>query len=324
MDPLVEAKGLSKLYPRRRGTFRKPEMIAAVCESTFAIGKGEIFGLIGESGCGKSTTARLLTGLEAPTSGEICFDGVVASAQGRAPDKAMRRQMGMIFQDPYDSLNPGMRVGDIVGEPLMVHEPKLSLAERKEQVLAALEAADLRPAGDYYDRFPHQISGGQRQRVAVARAMVLRPLFVAADEPTSMLDVSVRAGILNSMLKLKDEMGLTYLFITHDLTVARYMCDRIGVMYNGQIVESGPTDELIQHSAHPYTRALIQVVANLNGFLDNREEFIRGGEAGAVTPGLTGCPFAGRCPKATTLCTEQMPQWKPVGNGHFAACHYPD
>jgi peptide/nickel transport system ATP-binding protein len=297
-------------------------LVMAVAESTFTIAKGEVFGLIGESGCGKSTTARLLTGLEAPSNGTVHFDGALASSTGKAPERHVRRQMGMIFQDPYDSLNPGMRIVDVVGEPLMVHEPGLSVAERREKVLIALEAADLRPAEDYADRFPHQLSGGQRQRVAIARAMVLEPRFIAADEPTSMLDVSVRAGILNSMLKLRAEMGLTYLFITHDLTVARYMCDRIGVMYNGRIVESGPTDEIIQHSAHPYTQALIQVVANLSGFLDNRTQFIKNGEAGALVPGFTGCPFTARCPKATSLCSEQMPKWEEVGNGHFTACHY--
>lgn len=322
MAALIEAHGLSKVYARRRGAFKKPDMVAAVSESTFSIDRGEVFGLIGESGCGKSTTARLLTGLEAPSGGEIRFDGQITSTAGQGPDRAVRRQMGMIFQDPYDSLNPGMRIGDIVGEPLMVHEPESRLAERRERVITALEAADLRPGADYYDRFPHQLSGGQRQRVAIARAMILNPQFVAADEPTSMLDVSVRAGILNSMLKLKEELGLTYLFITHDLTVARYMCDRIGVMYNGKIVEMGPTDEVIQRSAHPYTQALIQVVSDLNGFLANREQYILPGEASAVMAGFTGCPFASRCPRATEICREQTPLWRPVSEGHFTACHH--
>lgn len=254
MAALIEAKELSKVYARRRGAFKKPDMVAAVSEST---------------------TARLLTGLEAPSGGEIRFDGQLASTAGQAPGRAVRRQMGMIFQDPYDSLNPGMRIGDIVGELIMVHEPQMAVPERRERVIAALEAADLRPGADYYDRFPHQISGGQRQRVAIARAMILNPQFVAADEPTSMLDVSVRAGILNSMLKLKEELGLTCLFITHDLTVARYMCDRIGVMYNGKIVEMGPTDEVIQQ------RPPVHPGADSGGLGSQRLS----GEPGAVYPG---------------------------------------
>lgn len=322
MAALVEARGLSKVYPRRRGMFRKPDLIAAVSDSSFAIEAGQVFGLIGESGCGKSTTSRLLAGLESPTAGEVRFDGQVVASPGHRPTKAHLRQTGVIFQDPYDSLNPGMRVGDLVGEPMLIHEPDLPGAQRRERIIAALEAADLRPAAEFLDRFAHQISGGQRQRVAIARAMVMQPRFVAADEPTSMLDVSVRAGILNSMLKLKEELGLTYLFITHDLTAARYMCDRIGVMYNGVIVEEGPTDEVIQHSAHPYTRALIQVVSDLNGFLANREQYVLSGEAGGAATQSRGCPFTARCPIATALCSEQMPERNRVADGHLAACHY--
>jgi len=324
MGSLVEARGLQKVYFRRQGAFRPPVPIRAVDGVNLAIQTGEVFGLIGESGCGKSTTLRLLMGLEPLTDGIIRFDGHEAPPMGSPQWRALRCQMAMIFQDPYDSLNPGMRIGDIVGEPLALHMSDLPRTERRSRIRAALEAVELHPSAQMVERFPHELSGGQRQRVAIARALVLGPRFVAADEPTSMLDVSVRAGILNAMLKLKQDLGLTVLFVTHDLSVARYMCDRIGVMYNGTLVECGPVDEVTRHPAHPYTRALIRVVSSLEDFLANREAVIRSGEAGNVSQDAGGCRFAARCPFAVGRCREVVPEWREVSPSHMAACHFPE
>jgi peptide/nickel transport system ATP-binding protein len=318
---LMEARDLVKTY-RSPGGFLSAShrpAIRAVDRLNLTILDGEVFGLIGESGCGKTTTAKLLMGLERPTGGSVMFDG--RDTQGASPAEwfAFRRRAQMIFQDPYESMNPGLSILEILTEPLVIHGLARDHGEAYRAAGRALESIDLTPPDNYLGRFPHELSGGQRQRVAIARALILSPTFVAADEPTSMLDVSVRAGILNLMDSLKERMGLTYLFITHDLSVAKYLCDRIGVMYNGKLVEVGPADEVIRSSAHPYTFALTTVVSDLEGFWRLRESIIREGDrADAPTQ---GCRFAPRCPRVRSLCAEGEPELVKVATGHLVACH---
>lgn len=264
---------MRKTFREKGGAFRilygqQAPQIKAVDGVSFEIREGEVFGLIGGSGAGKTTTAKLVLRLLEPTQGKVYFEGVDLISLPRKALKAMRRQMQVIFQDPYASLNPGMRVYSIIEEPLVIHNVGEGKKDRLEIIHEALEAVGLKPAEAFMQRFPHQLSGGQRQRVAIARSLVLRPQFVVADEPTSMLDVSVRAGILNLMQDLKQEFHLTYLFITHDLAVARYMCDRIAVMYKGRILELGPTEDVINEPLHPYTQALLRVVEDLPSVLE--------------------------------------------------------
>jgi peptide/nickel transport system ATP-binding protein len=267
-EAIVRAQNLKKTF-RTSGsilqTIRgKGEQIRAVDDVSLEIVKGEVLGLVGESGSGKTTLGRLLLRLEEPDSGKIYFEGSDFTAvKEQSRIREFRRRMQMIFQDPYDSINPRMRVREIVGEPLKVHGRGLTERERFERIIEILEDVRLTPARDYVDRYPHELSGGQRQRVAIARTLIMRPSFIVADEPVSMLDVSIRADLLNLMLDLKDRYNLTYLFITHDLAVAKYMCDRIAVMHLGKIVELGPTLEVVNNPRHPYTRALRAAVPRL-------------------------------------------------------------
>jgi peptide/nickel transport system ATP-binding protein len=310
-ETLATITGLRKTFsgrraaPWRRGAPNSD--VQAVRGLDLDIQRGEILGLIGESGSGKTTTGRLLLNLETATDGHVVLDGDdVATAKGKRLH-ALRRKMQIVFQDPYDSLNPGMRVVDTLLEPLQAHRRDLSTAQMRELAVEMLETIDLRPAADFVHRYPHELSGGQRQRVAIARALILQPELLVADEPTSMLDVSVRSGILNLLLRLKRELGLTMVFITHDLATASYMCDRIAVMYQGRLVEVGPTEQVIHRPAHPYTRALVAVVGDLPTFLADRDSYIRDGEVDASRNGV-GCPFAGRCPEADFACLEVSPE----------------
>ncbi|MCF6095224.1 ABC transporter ATP-binding protein [Microaerobacter geothermalis] len=320
---LITVKKLTKTFIRKEGNIlqgRKKIPVYAVNELNLTVKKGEILGIIGESGCGKTTTARLIMRLEKETAGEIHFNGVDLCKLTDKEAHVYRKQMQMIFQDPYDSLNPGMRILDILMEPLNAHEKELSFEAKKKRVAAAIESIDLKPAEDFMYRYPHQLSGGQRQRIAIARALILNPSFVVADEPTSMLDVSVRAGILNLLLDLKKNMGLTMMFITHDLSTASYMCDRIAVMYKGKIVEIGPTKKIIRNPSHPYTKALVAVVADLNQFLEKKEELILDGEVDASVYSK-GCPFAARCPHQHDECLKQPPQLEETEDQHYVSCH---
>ena len=327
-QPLVKVDQLTKLFPVSRGMFRKPiDFIHAVDGISFEIAPGESLGLVGESGCGKSTTGRMLVKLSDATSGQILLgdsqgsDDLVDVAHIDGSDMGkFRRRVQMIFQDPYESMNPRRTVFETVAEPLSVQNIG-TLHEREERVSAMLKLVGLSPPETFLFRYPHELSGGQRQRVAIARALVLDPSFVVADEPTSMLDVSIRISIMDLMLKLADEFNVSYLYITHDLAVARYMCDRIAVMYLGKIVEIGDTEEILGNPQHPYTRALLSAVPVPDPSFHKPDVQILGGITKAINPPAR-CRFIDRCPFSQAICeTEDHPPLEDKGGGHYVACH---
>ena len=324
-DVVLRVKDLKKYFELHVGMFKlwgEPIYVKAVDGISFDIHRGEVLGLVGESGCGKTTTGRLLTRLEDPTAGSILFHGEdIAKLKGKQL-KEYRRNVQMIFQDPYESLNPRFTVLKTVMEPLIIHGIGETYEDRVEMVIKALEDAELKPAEEYLERFPHELSGGQRQRVAIARALVLRPQFIVADEPVSMLDVSIRAGVMNLMLDLKDKYGIPLLFITHDIAVARYMSNRIAVMYLGKIVEMGETDEVIFNHHHPYTKALISAVPVPDPDHKHGRVEIKG-EIPSPINLPTGCRFWPRCPYAQKgLCDVKDPPLVEVRKGHYVACHF--
>jgi peptide/nickel transport system ATP-binding protein len=324
-EPIVRVEGLKKLFPVQRGMFRKPtDFIHAVDDVNFAIAPGESLGLVGESGCGKTTTGRMLVKLEEATDGQILLQTsgeMIDIAHIRKEDmKDFRRRVQMIFQDPYESMNPRRTIFDTVAEPLQVQGIG-TVQEREERVAQLLEMVGLIPAGQFLFRYPHELSGGQRQRVAIARALVLNPIFVVADEPTSMLDVSIRISIMELMLKLASEMGVSYLYITHDLAVARYMCERIAVMYLGKIVEMASTEELLANPLHPYSKALLSAVPVPDPAYERPDVEIEGGVTKAINPPAI-CRFIDRCPAKTEKCEQgDHPPLQDVGNGHYVACY---
>jgi oligopeptide/dipeptide ABC transporter ATP-binding protein len=319
---LVELSHVKKYFPIRKGVLqREVARVHAVDDVSFAVNEGETLGLVGESGCGKSTLGRTIVRLLEPTAGEILFRGTHIEAFGPRRLRPLRREMQMVFQDPYASLNPRKRVGSIVGDPLTIHGLG-NKRERKARVEELLEAVGLSP--EHYNRFPHEFSGGQRQRIGIARALALRPKLIVADEPVSALDVSIQSQMLNLLEELQNEFRLTYIFIAHDLGVVRHVSDRIAVMYLGKLVELSPAEELYQRPIMPYTEALLSAVPIPDPDLAvARERIVLEGDVPSPINPPSGCRFHPRCRYATQVCSAVEPPLVDYGNGHLAACHHP-
>jgi len=323
-EVLLEVKNLKKYFPIKRGVFRRQVgAVQAVDGLTFDIYKGETLGLVGESGCGKSTTGRTILQLLVPTAGQVFYAGKELTALSRSDMRKARRDMQMIFQDPYASLNPRMTVGSIVGEPLSIHNIGDS-ASRKERVQELLTLVGLNPY--FVNRYPHEFSGGQRQRIGVARALATNPSFIVADEPISALDVSVQAQVVNLLDDLSRELGLTYLFIAHDLSMVRYISDRVAVMYLGRIVELSIRDEVFDNPLHPYTQALLSAIPIPDPAKeDKRQRLILEGDVPSPANPPAGCRFHPRCSYATEICQEEDPEFRNLtvnDTDHWVACHH--
>ncbi|MDX1688628.1 MAG: dipeptide ABC transporter ATP-binding protein [Candidatus Promineifilaceae bacterium] len=323
-EVLVGVRNLKKHFPIYRGVFRRQVgAVRAVDGITFDIYKGETFGLVGESGCGKSTTGRTILQLLEPTEGKVIFEDKELTSLSKSEMRRARRDMQMIFQDPYASLNPRMTVGGIVAEPLEVHSIG-SRKTRKERVKELLDLVGLNPY--FINRYPHEFSGGQRQRIGVARALASNPSFIVADEPISALDVSIQAQVVNLLDDLKAELGLTYLFIAHDLSMVRYISDRVGVMYLGRIVELSERDEVYDHPLHPYTQALLSAIPIPDPEKESqRQRIILEGSVPSPSNPPSGCHFHPRCAYATEICSDVDPEFRNLGTSnqpHWVACHH--
>ena len=316
-DTLVEVKHLKEYFNINTGLFSsKP--LKAVDDVSFAIRRGETLGLVGESGCGKTTVGRTLLHLYKPTDGEIWFDGKQIVTKKDIAE--YREKTAMVFQDPYSSLNPRMTVADIIGEPLDVHKMYSNEKERKERILELMGQVGLN--SEHANRYAHEFSGGQRQRIGIARALAMKPQFVVCDEPVSALDVSIQAQVINMFDELQDKMGLTYLFIAHDLLVVRHISDRIAVMYLGKMVELADAREIYEPPLHPYTRRLMSAVPLPDPKMARENKrIVLTGDIPSPLNAPSGCPFRTRCPYASDVCAQSMPEFKDVGGGHFVACH---
>ena len=320
-NPLLEVKGLQMHFPVTEGNIAhyKVGEVKAVDGIDFTVGRGETLGLVGESGCGKTTTGRCILRLERPTAGEIRYDGVDIAKLGRRELSALRRRIQVIFQDPYSSLNPRMKVGEIIAEPIKVHRIERDAGRRTARVHELLSVCGLDPK--FADRYPHEMSGGQRQRVGIARALALEPEFIVCDEAVSALDVSIQAQIVNLLEDLRDRFGLTYLFIAHDLSVVRHLCQRVAVMYLGRIVELAECDELFDNPLHPYTQALLSAVPVPDPTVEQTPLFrpVKGEVPSPINP-PSGCVFHPRCPIAVDKCRQDRPDLRQLRPGHWAAC----
>jgi peptide/nickel transport system ATP-binding protein len=320
----LEAKGLKKHFPVQQSLIaqmvsRKREFVRAVDGLTFGVEKGDIYGLVGESGSGKTTTGRITAALEKPTEGTVTLGGTPVNPRKRSEKKKFRRRVQYIFQDPLSSLNPKMDVGSAVAEPLR-YLSEVRKRDYSSEVDEMLERVGLSPAATFRDRYPHELSGGQRQRVVIARALILAPEYVIADEPVAMVDVSVRAQIMELLMKMQSELGLTILLITHDLAVAKYMCNRISVMYLGKIVESGTNEQIFSNPMHPYTQALKAAVPIPDPRF-KRDKKLPSGEIPSSLNPPSGCRFHTRCPFVFDRCRTEEPQLLPTAKGNSVACH---
>lgn len=328
---LVEVQHLQQYFPAG-GVGKNRKYIQAVDDVNFFINKGETLGLVGESGCGKTTTGRTLLRLYEPTDGRIIYDGKTIFDSGKLPDSKgkvavdmlpYRRKMQIVFQDPYASLDPRMTIADIVGEAIDIHKLAANDKERHERIISILQRVGLN--SEHANRYPHEFSGGQRQRVGIARALAVNPEFIVCDEPVSALDVSIQAQVVNMFEDLQNEMGLTYLFIAHDLSIVKHISNRIGVMYLGRMVELADSYELTFHSVHPYTRSLISAIpiADPKTARTSSRIVLEGDVPSPLNP-PSGCRFRTRCPYADEQCACEVPEFKEVGPGHWAACHHLD
>ncbi|MBI3962416.1 MAG: ABC transporter ATP-binding protein [Deinococcus sp.] len=316
--PLLQVRNLVKFFPIRGGILsRVLANVKAVNNITFDIAPGEVVGMVGESGCGKTTAGRAILRLIEPTSGQIIFDGTDISELRKDELRSFRKHMQIIFQDPFASLNPRMTVGDIIGEALMIHRLAFG-KEREARVAELLEMVGLAPG--HMRRYPHEFSGGQRQRIGIARALAVDPKFIVADEPVSALDVSIQAQVINLLQDLKDRLGLTLLFIAHDLSVVEYISDRVIVMYLGKIVEVSPSRELYLHPIHPYTEALLSAVPIPDPTVKRDRIILEGDVPSPINP-PSGCHFRTRCRYVKPICHEVEPELREVGPGHYSACH---
>ena len=315
-NPVIEARELTQVYPVKRGLFQAPAQLQAVNKVSFSVEAGRTLAVVGESGCGKSTLARMATLIEPPTSGALTLDGLDAVNPPPSERKRLRRTVQFVFQNPYGSLNPRKKIGTILEEPLLINTT-LSKAERTEKARAMMAKVGLRP--EHYARYPHMFSGGQRQRIAIARALLLSPKVVVADEPVSALDISIQAQVLNLLADLQDELKLAYLFISHDLSVVRHIAHDVMVMYLGNAIEHGPKERIYARPLHPYTQALLAATPRVGG--EKRERAVLRGELPSPLNPPKGCVFSTRCPFVTDRCRTERPEKREV-DGRLVACHY--